>query len=54
MCSVCWSPLSVGTFCWRCCEVLEVSEVIRCVLLCMLEAMEGWLCLVEELEVRRS
>src|SRR6266480_5189315 len=24
-------------------EVLEVSEVIRCMLLCMLEAVEGWL-----------
>jgi len=28
-------------------EVLEVPEVIRCVLLCMLEAVEGKLCLLE-------
>ncbi len=26
-------------------EVLEVSEVMRCVLFCMLEAVEGTLCL---------
>jgi len=33
-------------------EVLEMPEVIRCALLCMLlEAMEGELCLLEVLEV---
>jgi len=31
--------------------VLEVPEVIRCVLLCMMEAVEGSLCLLEVLEV---
>ena len=30
--------------------LLEVPEVIRCVLLCILEAVEGELCLLEELE----
>jgi len=37
-------------------ELLEVSEVlrvIRCVLLCMLEGLEGELCLLEVLEVIR-
>jgi hypothetical protein len=28
-------------------EVLEVREVMRCVLLCMLEAVEGGLCFLE-------
>ena len=28
-------------------SALEASEVIRCVLLCMLEAVEGELCLLE-------
>ena len=28
-------------------EVLEVPEVIRCVLLCVLEAVEGTRCLLE-------
>jgi len=32
-------------------EVMEVSDVIRCVLRCMLESVEGWLCLLEELEM---
>jgi len=32
-------------------EVFEVLEVIRCVLLCMLEAAEGGFCLLEVLEV---
>ena len=32
-----------------CYEVLEVPEVIRCVLLCMLEAVEGRLCSLEVL-----
>ena len=32
-------------------EVLEVQEVIRCVLLRILAAVEGRLCLLEELEV---
>ena len=32
-------------------EALEVPEVMRCVLLCMLEAVEGGLCLLEALEV---
>ena len=32
-------------------EVLEVPETMRCVLLCMLEAVEGGLCLLEALEV---
>ena len=31
-------------------EVPEVVEVMRCVLLCMLEAVEGGLCLREVLE----
>ena len=30
-----------------------MPEVIRCVLLCMLEAVEGELCLLEELDVMR-
>ena len=38
-----------GEVCWL--GVMEVSEVIRCVLLCMLEAVEGALCLLEVLEV---
>ena len=29
----------------------EVPEVMRSVLLCMLEAVEGWLCLLEVSEV---
>ncbi len=41
----------VSSVCRRCCEVLDVPEVIRCVLLCMLEAVEGELCLLEVLEV---
>ena len=32
-------------------EVLEMLQVIHCVLLCMLEAMEGGLHLLEVLEV---
>ena len=28
-------------------EVFEVPEVMRCVLLCMLKAVEGALCFVE-------
>ncbi len=32
-------------------EVLEVAEVMCCVLLCMLEVVEGRLCLLEVLEV---
>ena len=32
-------------------NVLEVPDVIRFVLLCMLEAVEGGLCLLEMLEV---
>ena len=31
--------------------MLEVQKVIRCVLLCMLEAVEGTLCLLKVLEV---
>ena len=31
-------------------KLLEVPEVMRCVLLCMLEAVEGGLCLLEILE----
>ena len=30
--------------------LLEVPEMIRCVLLCMLEAVKGILCLLEGLE----
>ena len=30
--------------------MLEVLEVIRCVLLCMLEVVEGRLCLLEAME----
>ena len=40
-----------GDLCLR--EVLEVLEVIRCVLLGMLEAVEGEVCLLEVLEVMR-
>ena len=32
-------------------KVLEVPEVMRCVLLCKLEAVEGGLCLLEVLDV---
>jgi hypothetical protein len=32
-------------------EVLEVPEVMCCVLFCMLEVVEGGLCLLEALEV---
>ncbi len=28
-------------------KVLEVPEAMRCVLICSLEAVEGWLCLLE-------
>src|SRR6266480_812653 len=42
--SVCWRPLRVGSVRWRCCEVRDMPEVTRCVLLCMLEAVEGRLC----------
>ena len=34
-------------------EVLEMPEVIRCALLCMLEAVEDRLCSLEALEVLR-
>ena len=34
-------------------EALEVSEVMCCVLLCMLEAVDDELCLLEELGVMR-
>jgi len=47
--SVCRRLLRVGSVRWRCCEVLEVPEVIRCVLFCMLEAVEGRLCSLEVL-----
>jgi len=32
-------------------EVLEVVEVMRCVLLCILEAVDGAVCLLDALEV---
>jgi len=32
-------------------EVLDVSKAMRCMLLCMLEAIEGGLCLQEVFEV---
>jgi len=41
-----------GEVCWL--EVMEMSEVIRCVLLCMLEAVEVGLCLREMLRCRCS
>jgi len=31
--------------------MLDLPEVMRCVLLCMLETMEGEVCLLEVLEV---
>ena len=43
-----------GLVCWRSCEVPEVSEVIRCVRLSMLEAVEGRLCSLEVLEVTET
>ncbi len=49
--SVCWRPLRLGYVCWRCCEVLKVPEVIRCGILCMLEAVESRVCSLEALEV---
>ena len=49
MCSVCWRCLRMGSVCCRCCEVLEVPDVIRCVLLCMSEAVESRLCSLEVL-----
>ena len=43
-CSVCWRL-------WRGLGLLEVLEVMCCVLLCVLEAVEGGLCLLGELDV---
>ena len=37
----------------RCLEVPKVLEVVRCVQLCMLEAVEGRLCLLEVLGCSR-
>ena len=34
-------------------EAMEVPEVMRCVLICILEAVEGEVCLLEVLEVMR-
>jgi len=54
--SVCRRLWRVGSVRWRCCEVsemLEVPEVIRCMLLCMPEAVEGRLCSLEDCEVPR-
>ncbi len=42
-----------GSRCSRWRFVLLVLEVIRCVLLCMLEAVDGRLCLLEVLEAMR-
>ncbi len=39
----------MGSVCFSC--MLDLPEVMRCVLLCMLEAMEGEVCLLEVLEV---
>ena len=49
--SVCWRLWSVVSVCWRCWRVLEVPEAMCRALLCMLEAVEGELCLLELLEV---
>ena len=44
--SRCWRSIGVeGGFCLL--EALEMPEVTRCELLCMLEAAEGRLCLLE-------
>jgi len=40
----------VGSGCWRS-WTLDVVEVMRCLLLCMLETVEGRLCLPELLDV---
>ena len=48
--SECWRQWRVRSVCWRCCEVLDVlelKEVIRCVLLRMLEVMHRVLCMLE-------
>jgi len=50
-CAVCWRVWRVGSVRWRYCDRLEVTEVIHCVLLCMLEAVDGGLCLLGALEV---
>ena len=48
MCFVRWRLWTVGSVCWRyVLDVLDVPEGIRCVLLCMLEAVDGGLCLLE-------
>jgi len=51
--SVCWRPRRVGSVYWRYCEVVEVPYVIRCVQLCMLEAVEGGIWMLEVPEVIR-
>ena len=40
-------------FCLLEVEVLEVLEAIRCVIFCMLEIVEGELCLLNMMEVMR-
>ena len=39
----------MGSVCFSC--MLDLPEVMRCVLLCMLEAVEGRLCIREAVEV---
>ena len=51
--SVCRRLRSVGAVRWRYCEVLEVIEAMRCVLLCMLEVVKGRLCSLEVIDVMR-